>query len=204
MLSNNPLSSAFIFMFPPDFFRCTSAHGVHEDIETKYNNYLKHRGGIFLDIRDYVNESIIGVSIPEMSQQTIKQRTVGDMMTSTVDQSAAKGSAITTIQDKTFTVTLRFTEGNFNYMYLMELFFQKYSRTEDSPYIAAMHILNTDMSNNIIGGIQFKDVMFTSIGGLTHTYVNITSDYLSFDCTFSFNDFEPLFYIPEPLDNLVV
>lgn len=196
MLSNNPRPDKFSLQLPKNFFK--------DEICQKYNRYLDLNNSYFTTIDKIVNESIMRVSIPGLSQQLTSQTTA------TSDTSANNSNGVELdvtyyagtqpleeVQESNdIVITFRHLDSYINYFFLMECFYKFYSRDE-SDYRFLLPIVCKNVDNHPVFNAIFSKCLFKSINGLDLGYDNQARDFKEFQCTFTYSDFTVEFDLPQ-------
>lgn len=193
MLSLTPRFDLFKFQLPKDWFP--------DEIVEKYQSIINKNSSVIMDPVSYVNESIVGVTVPGLSDLVINQsqtstnanplgrmrynrEPVHDNSYKTLDNPLAH-------IDKEFTVTFRQNQGLYNYFMLYESIFwhvckpQQFDRGEDvfKLYIA-------DDKGEISSTIKLYQPLVSSIDGLEFTYSKVERSAETFNVKFSFNNID--------------
>ena len=201
MLSLSPRMDLFRFSLPKDF--------LPKEIEEKYYKLFQRNNSVIGSPIDYLNESIIGVSFPGMSDLNIMQQQHGG-------NSIERNNQVTKTQmgkinvepkhdivykstdnplekiEREFKVTFRQNQGLYNYFMLYETIFLQILK----PYLyKPVDKLYVDVLNEdgvAISRIVFWDCHFEGIEGLEFEYQKVDRESGQFQVTFKFNnlDFE--------------
>jgi hypothetical protein len=157
---------------------------------------------------DYLNESILGVTMPGISGLTITQQQHGSNninLNSPINRNRLNVEPMHEItyissgnplekMDKEFKVTFRTNQSLLNYFMLYETAFYYACREYkwDCEPVMYIEILNED--GTVISKVKFMDVYIDGIEGLDFNYSKVEREANTFDVTFKFNniDFEYL------------
>lgn len=198
MLSNNPTGNKFRISLPANFF-------VPEIVE-KYNRYIALQNSYFKTIDQMVNESIMRVDIPGLTQEVMSQTTVATSSTGVnssgpeLDVSYYAGTKpLEEVQESNeINITLRHTESYLIYFFLMETFYKLYRR--DNKNIRFMIPVTCLTSENFPAfNAIFDKCLFKSINGLNLGYDSVNRDFKEFQITFVYSDFSVDFDLPQGL-----
>lgn len=201
MLSLSPRMDLFKFSLPKDF--------IPAEIEKKYYKLFQQNAGVITTPIDYLNESIINISFPGISDTTIVQEQHGSngIKTRSTGPKSIMGKInidpkkeiVYTSPDnplekieKDFKVTFRLNQGLYNYFMLYETIFYKICKPHLYPPIDVLYIDILNETGAAIARVLFYDVHIDGIDGLEFDYTKIERDSGTFQVTFKFNniDFE--------------
>lgn len=200
MLSLSPRMDLFKFTLPKDF--------LPSEVEEKYYKLFQQNPGVITTPIDYLNESIIGVSFPGVSDINIIQDQHGSNSIKSSNNGGKglgkmnvepKHEIIYTTPDnplekieKEFKVTFRQNQGLYNYFMLYETIFYKICKPQSYPPIDRLYIDILSENGTIISRVLFKDCHIDGIDGLEFEYTKLEREVGSFQVTFKFNniDFE--------------
>lgn len=200
MLSLSPRMDLFRFVLPKDF--------LPKEVEEKYYKMFQNNAGVLSTPIDYLNESIIGVSFPGISDINIVQDQHGSNYIKPSNNGGKglgkmnvepKHEIIYTTPDnplekieKEFKVTFRQNQGLYNYFMIYETIFYKICKPHLYPPIDFLHIDILNESGVITSRIKFEDCYMDGIEGLEFEYTKLEREAGQFQVTFKFNniDFE--------------
>lgn len=197
MLSLSPRYDLFKFTFPKDF--------LPQPVEEKYYNIFNKNTAVITTPIDYLNESIMGVTFPGISDINIVQEQHGSNMIKRTNERLGKINVEPKHEiiytspenplekiDKEFKVTFRMNQGFYNYFMLYETIFYKICKPHLFPPLDVLYIEILDETGVITSRIKFFNVYMDGIEGLDFNYTKIERDSGTFDVTFKFNnvDFE--------------
>ena len=199
MLSLAPRMDLFRFVLPKDF--------LPAEVEEKYYKLFQQNAGVITTPIDYLNESIMGVSFPgisdiniiqdQHSSNSIKESNLGKGMGKINVE--PKHEIVYTTPDnplekieKEFKVTFRQNQGLYNYFMLYETIFYKICKPHLYPPIDKLYIDILNEEGLSIARIVFADCHIDGIEGLEFDYTKLEREVGSFQVTFKFNniDFE--------------
>lgn len=207
MLSLTPRYDLFRFLLPKDF--------LPKEIEDKWKKFINREPGVIATPIDYLNESIQSITIPGMSDLNITQP---QHSTNPIHRASSDGHNLGRINvepsqnnnyrspanplekiERKFTVTFRFNQGLYNYFMLYETLFHRYCKHlnyEDGEdfYI---DILNED--GVAITRIHLMQCLMDGIDGLEFGYDKVDRQSDTFTVTWTFNNIDMDFNIPEPV-----
>ena len=199
MLSLSPRMDLFRFVLPKDF--------LPAEVEEKYYKLFQQNAGVITTPIDYLNESIMGVSFPGISDINIIQDQHGS--NSIKESNLGKGMGKINVEpkheivyttpdnplekiEKEFKVTFRQNQGLYNYFMLYETIFYKICKPHLYPPIDKLYIDILNEEGLSIARIVFADCHIDGIEGLEFDYTKLEREVGSFQVTFKFNniDFE--------------
>lgn len=199
MLSLSPRMDLFKFSLPKNF--------LPAEVEEKYYKLFQQNAGVITTPIDYLNESIMGVSFPGISDINIVQDQHGSNSIKTVNIGKGLGKMnvepkheiVYTTPDnplekieKEFKVTFRQNQGLYNYFMIYETIFYKICKPHLYPAISELYIDILNEEGIVISRVLFKDCHIDGIEGLEFDYTKLDRETGSFQVTFKFNnvDFE--------------
>ena len=199
MLSLAPRMDLFRFVLPKDF--------LPAEVEEKYYKLFQQNAGVLTTPIDYLNESIMGVSFPGISDINIIQDQHGS--NSIKESNLGKGMGKINVEpkheivyttpdnplekiEKEFKVTFRKNQGLYNYFMLYETIFYKICKPHLYPPVDKLYIDILNEKGLSIARIVFTDCHIDGIEGLEFDYTKLEREADSFQVTFKFNniDFE--------------
>lgn len=194
MLSNNPRGDKFQLRLPTTFFK--------PDIVEKYNRYLGLQNTYFTTIDQVVNESIMRVSIPGLSQDLISQNTAVDASQGTVGTQDVTQYQDTrpleeVIEDNTINVTFRHLDSYINYFFLLETFYKMYLSSDKKYVRFDLPVTVYSSDNHPVFIAMFSNCLFKSVPSLDLAYDNQARDFKDFQCAFTYSDFSVIFDLPQ-------
>lgn len=172
----NPRVNLFNFHFTKNF--------IPQEIIDKYKPYLtKVVGSPIREPIDYINYTIQGVNLPGLGYDFVEQ--VGKYGRTRKYRTTTHPQEM---YDKTFTVTMKMTDGFVNYwiMYDLLAYYYKFSNTD--KYIPDQRMEIIDSDGNVIVNVEFQRMLYTSIGELNFNFSTNTPDFTTFDLTFVYNE----------------
>lgn len=199
MLSLAPRMDLFRFVLPKDF--------LPAEVEEKYYKLFQQNAGVITTPIDYLNESIMGISFPGISDINIIQDQHGS--NSIKESNLGKGMGKINVEpkheivyttpdnplekiEKEFKVTFRKNQGLYNYFMLYETIFYKICKPHLYPPVDKLYIDILNEKGLSIARIVFTDCHIDGIEGLEFDYTKLEREADSFQVTFKFNniDFE--------------
>ena len=199
MLSLSPRMDLFRFVLPKDF--------LPTEVEEKYYKLFQHNASVITTPIDYLNESIMGVSFPGISDINIIQDQHGS--NSIKESNLGKGMGKINVEpkheivyttpdnplekiEKEFKVTFRQNQGLYNYFMLYETIFYKICKPHLYPPIDKLYIDILNEEGLSIARIVFADCHIDGIEGLESDYTKLEREAGSFQVTFKLDniDFE--------------
>lgn len=174
-------TNLFSFRFPSTF--------VPSEIKKKYEPYLNSLPIPIQDATEFINCTIVQITIPEMRQEPAVQQKAG------LEISHRSSRRINTLFGKEFTVTVFLTEAYLNYWVLFECFISMYSFDNPKPYADPFVVFLLDEDEYSLCKIVMHGVLFTGISSLSLSHANVAQDFGTVDLTFTYNRLEitPLF-----------
>lgn len=192
MLSLSPRYDLFRFSFPKDF--------LPKDLEEKYQKLFITDSAVISSPINYLNESIVGVTFPGISDINITQTQHGF---NTTERKSGKINVepkheINHVSpenplekiDKEFKVTFRLNQGFYNYFMLYETIFYKICKPIDYPPQDILYIELLDATGNIISRVKFINCYIDGIEGLNFDYTKIEREAGTFEVTFKFDNID--------------
>lgn len=192
MLSLSPRYDLFRFSFPKDF--------LPKDLEEKYQKLFIADSAVISSPINYLNESIVGVTFPGISDINITQTQHGF---NTTERKLGKINVepkheINHVSpenplekiDKEFKVTFRLNQGFYNYFMLYETIFYKMCKPLDYPPQDILYIELLDATGNIISRVKFINCYIDGIEGLNFDYTKIEREAGTFEVTFKFDNID--------------
>lgn len=192
MLSLSPRYDLFRFSFPKDF--------LPKDLEEKYQKLFITDSAVISSPINYLNESIVGVTFPGISDINITQTQHGF---NTTERKLGKINVepkheINHVSpenplekiDKEFKVTFRLNQGFYNYFMLYETIFYKMCKPLDYPPQDILYIELLDATGNIISRVKFINCYIDGIEGLNFDYTKVEREAGTFEVTFKFDNID--------------
>lgn len=196
-LSPNPRSDLFEFNFPDTFLQAKDEKG-NKPID-KYNEFLNAWPQVLPDFGEVINESIQGISLPVFGYSPISQDHLRNSYSTSEQFYKANTHAQNLVQDKTFTVSLRHNEAYLSYFLLLELYFLHFC-DNDHINLGTWNVSTMTGDGVVVYNVKYKDVLFLGMAGLDLSYVDESSNFLSFDLAFGYSSFSTSFNLPEKTD----
>lgn len=187
----NAKSNQFRFLFPKGF--------IDSSIEAKYTKFLKKIPGPFESMNDYVNHTIQSISFPGVTAESLEQINGREVFS----QEDARDGFLTKNPrniknsfdlsrniDKSFTVTLKASDGYLNYWILFEnlqKFLQVYNNQQ---YMPDFQIQYLDFMGYQFSTINYRQILFLGISDLEMSYASINMDFKTFTLNFKYSNFD--------------
>ena len=169
---------------------------IPTEVKERYNPYVFRMPTPVQDISDLVNYSIQSITIPNFNFSPVEQIKPGNypQAKGTVRKFRQSLSPEMLI-DRTFTITFQLLDGNVNYWIMLETFFHYYAYENESPYTFNIPLHIFDAEGIRMYSVTFKDCLFTGLNQFTMSYSEVTPEFRTFECTFSFNEINMDFQI---------
>ena len=183
MLSLSPRTDLFMFHFPSDI--------LPPEVKDKYREILNREAGVITDPIDYLNESIMGVSLPGVGSVHIEQSQVSHNGNFTEPAHANHYIGTSNpleLIDKEFKVAMRLNQGLYNYFMMYETIFHRISKTSKYTDSGLFTIYILNESGVAISKIELFECSLDAIEGLEFDYTKISRDVLTFELVFKFNN----------------
>lgn len=192
MLSLSPRFDLFHFEFPKDYFP--------EELLDKYTSMLQKNSSVIDNALDYLNESIVGITIPGISDLSFEQGQVShhngsnDLDIEPYHKNMYNSSEnILSKIDNSFTITFRQNQGLLNYYMMYETTFYRYCKPTE--YNSDHDVFNIDILGDngvILSQVKLFQPIIDAIDGLEFSYNKYTRESETFNVQFKFNniDFE--------------
>lgn len=192
MVATNPQFSLFKLELPKDFFK--------DKITKKYDEWLNIMPLNVSSIASAVNQSIQTITLPSFGVEP------------TVQQQPALGGAIevatsttlpfeSLIEDKSFNITFRHTNGFMTYFLLLEHYIQYANKVNgnvpDYKTVPDIPLQITDVNKNVLFNFIFQGVNFIGLDELELSKALIRNEFSTFSARFRFNSFKLDFHTPE-------
>ena len=198
-ISLSPRFDLFKFAFPKDWFP--------QPILDRYSKMISQNQSVILDPVDYINESIVGITFPGITDLNMTQQQtstnqgkglsqgLGHLRREPVHENTYfSAENILTKIEKEFTVTFRRNSGLYNYFLLYETVMWKYdkrSTTEKSTGKNDLFIIDIlDDTGSITAKVTLKQPIPTGIDGLEFSYDKMDRQNENFTVSFSFNNID--------------
>jgi hypothetical protein len=173
----NSRSNLFVFGFPKNF--------MVDEVAQKYKKYLDRMPGNLVSRPiDYINYAVQSITFPSYSYEPVQQQFREDL------KSWRDSTPMREILTNELTVTFQMLDGYINYWMMLDLFLYWYSFPNPNPYIPhgiSLRILDTE--GNIMITIEFEEVLFKEVSSLDLSFSNNSPEFTTFDCTFTYNQF---------------
>jgi hypothetical protein len=183
----NSKNNQFVFRFPKGF--------IAEEVEQKYNFYIKRLPTPFENILDYVNHTIQSVTFPSVSSDVVEQwvgrRIQADDRTVTKNPQRWRQTVdLERAIPKDFTVNLKAADGYLNYWVLFENLKYFLTITNREEYLPDMNLIYLDREGYQILNIDFRQPIFRGISEVEMNYSATAMEFRTFSVEFSYNWFD--------------
>lgn len=183
----NAKNNQFVFRFPKGF--------INEEIEQKYNFYLKRLPTPFENILDYVNHTIQSVTFPSVGSDEIEQfvgrKTSVDGKNVTKNPQYWRQSMdMSRILPKEFTVNLKAADAYLNYWVLFEVFKAYLEIPNMEDYFPDMSIMYLDREGYQLLTVDMKQPIMKGISEVEMNYSATAMEFRTFSVTFKYNTFD--------------
>lgn len=198
MLSLSPRFDLFRFMLPDTF--------LPEDIKEKYNEIINRDPSVYITPLEYLNESIVGISLPGISEINIDQTqtsTNGIIPTNKSTNGFGKINKEPSHQntyigtsnpldkiEKDFTVTFRRNQGLYNYYMIYETIFHRICKPNDYKDHDDFKIFFTNGEGVAVSYVQLFQCHIDGIEGLNFEYTKTDRENDTFQVRFKFNNID--------------
>ena len=201
MLSLSPRYDLYRFMLPDGF--------LPDEVKEKYQKIINKDSNVFIDALDYLNESIVGITVPGVKDINIVQTqtssnpivprnsSVKNDLGRINREPAHPNTYVGTNNplekiDQEFQVTFRKNQDLYNYFMVYETIFYRICKHLDYNDSDDFKIFLLNESGNITSNIILKQCHIDGIDGLEFNFSKVERETDSFQVTFKFNniDFE--------------
>lgn len=190
MILNSKLNQ-FVFRFPVGF--------IPDEIQEKYNFYLKRLPTPFENILDYVNHTIQSVSCPSVSSDEVEQY-VGRKVRVDTDagqkpitknpQYWRQSLDLERVIPKEITVNMKTADGFLNYWVLFETYRYYLMIPNMEDYVPDLNIQYLDRDGYQLLTIWFKQPLIKSISEVEMNYSSTALEFRTFSMGFKYNTFD--------------
>lgn len=178
MLSLAPRFDLFRFCFDKTF--------LNERITQQYTQLLNTDANVMVTPIDYLNESVVSVSIPGINDLLIKNSKTWFENTRTTMSVKNPLACI----DKNVTVRFRMNQGMYNYFMMMEQILCDYHVDERKAYNDVFFLELLDERGRVTTRIRFIDCYIKQLEELTFTFNKIGRQTETFSLEFAFNNID--------------
>lgn len=193
----SPRLDLFRFEFPKDFLPI--------EVETKYQSMINKDKSVIISPIDYLNESVVGINIPGISDLTTEQQQHSwhplsenrnksniNVETERKNTTYSPNSILNSIENK-FTIELRKNRGLYNYFMMYETLFYKVCKQYDKRAkddLFQIYILSE--TGNVESKILLFQPRIQGIEGIQLKYNQLERQPETFNIDFVYNniDFE--------------
>ena len=193
MLSLTPRYDLYEFRLPKTFFP--------EELRTKYDNILsKYNPSVLTNCIDYVNESIVGITLPGLANLTITHPQVSHNQGLTTHESInvepfhenhyLSVENPLTKMDTQLTVTFRQNQGLLNYFLLYETTFHRYCRPQLYSTDELFTIYLKGENGKYISKVLIYQPEISGIDGLEFSFNKVERSSETFNVVFDFNNID--------------
>lgn len=189
MFSLDPRPDKFRTRLPQEFLEAS--------IVSRYDQILGQKPYLFDKFESVINESIQSFELPLFGYTAATQRS-NQSSGGSIETVSVPGQSIQNTIDNTFTITFRHSEAYLTYWFMVEHYFKKYKLGPDSNRapMPALLLEMLDYRDNTVALINFKNVLFTGVDGLSLSYNSIDRTPSTFTASFAYSEFIPQFNIP--------
>lgn len=191
-LSLSPRMDLFRVALPKEF--------LPEQVKTKYENIFSKNPNITTSPINYLNESIISVSIPGISDINVEQVQHGN---NSIERTSHRinvepshqivytntGNPLEKIE-KDFKITFRMNQGLLNYFMIYETIFYKICKPLSYPPIDFIPVKILDEDGVVLSEIKIMDVHLDGIEGLEFSFNKLERSPDTFTVNFKFNNID--------------
>ena len=193
MLSLSPRLDLFDFEIPKTF--------IPEEVLNKYAKLIrKHNPSVITDPVKYLNESIIGLSIPSISGLLVSQQQISSNSGLITDSHfitephhenhTLSADNILTKIDNNITITFRLNQGLLNYFMLYETTFYRYCRPQLYSTDETFILYLKDENEKYIAKVMFYQPEIDAIDGLEFSFNKMERGMETFTITVGFNNID--------------
>lgn len=170
----NTRPSSYYFVFPKGFFP--------NRVMEKYEDYIKSQPVPFDTVRDFLNSTIQGVTLPSLAVETVEQiRPLGKR----IEYTGSK--PVQDLFNKEFSISFRTVDGYINYWIFMETLLYFLNFKNEQLFIQQLPLRILDNEGNITVSVIFTEVLITSFSELTLDYTQYDPQDISFSIGFKAN-----------------
>ena len=192
-LSLSPRLDLIDFTIPSTF--------IPQELRDKYNNIISKKSpAVLTNAMDYLNESIVGLSLPGIQNLTVVQPQIsynsgmasdGHLVIEPHHENKYMSAENPlTKMDTQITVSFRHNQGLLNYFLLYETAFHRYCRPQmyDSNDVFTIYLKGED--GKYISKILLYQPEINSIDGLEFAFSKVERAYDNFNVVFDFNNID--------------
>jgi hypothetical protein len=164
---------------------------IPDFIKKRYEPYVFRMPTPVTDIADLLNYSIQSITVPNFNYAPIEQVKPGnaDIARGTV-RKWRQALSHEMLIDRNVTITFQLLDGNVNYWIMLETFFHYYDYANREPYAFNIPLRIFDAEGNCMYTTTFKDCLYTGLNQFSLSYSELTPEFKTFECTFSFNEID--------------
>ena len=183
----NSKNNQFVFRFPKGF--------IANEVQEKYNFYLKRLPTPFENILDYVNHTIQAVTFPPVDTDLVEQWVgrriqAGEKTVTKNSQVWRQAVDLERAIPKNFTVSLKAADGYLNYWVLFENLKHFLTITNREEYLPDMNLMYLDRDGYQILNIDFRQPIFKGISEVEMNYSSTAMEFKTFTVDFKYNWFD--------------
>jgi hypothetical protein len=175
MSFENSLNNRFRIYFPKNF--------IYDNIRSKYKNIMENLDFSFESLEDYINSTIIGTTMPGLSDPGTEEQYNRDGITRKYKSSAVVDNLI----DKNFSITFKLTDGFLNWMILYDNMIAHLNHDNNKLYLPNIHLQLLDFDKNILCEFVYMETNFSKIDPLELSYSSNTPSMNTFTIEFFYN-----------------
>lgn len=197
MLSLSPRFDLFRFNLPKEF--------LPKEVEKKWLPMLQREPGVLITPIDYLNESIVGISLPGIQEINITQEQTSTNSITRLNNGRGLGrinvepkhdntyktpaNPLESI-DRTFKVSFRLNQGLYNYFMIYESIFYRMCKPWDYNDGEDFSIEILNEMGEVTLTVKLFQCMVGGIDGLEFSYDKVTRESNTFDVSWDFNNID--------------
>lgn len=175
MSFENSLNNRFRIYFPKNF--------IYDAIRLRYKNIMENLDFPFENLEDYINSTIIGTTMPGLSDDGSEEQYNRDGITRKYKSSKVLDNLV----DKSFSITFKLTDGFLNWMILYDNMIAHLDHANKKLYLPNIHLQLLDFDKNILCEFVYMEANFAKIDPLELAYSNNTPSMNTFTMEFYYN-----------------
>lgn len=178
MLSLSPRHDLFRFCLPKDF--------INDEIDEQIRLMLDRANGPIKEPIDYLNESIVSVNIPGISDLTT---TMSNTWFSAAPYFYDSANPLSKISNE-FKVTFRMNNGMFNFYMMFESILAQHHVNRDKFNYELLQLKLLNSIGEVSMDIKFFNCVIKSVDKIPFSYNKIEHQVETFEVTFNFNNID--------------
>lgn len=178
----NAKNNNWRFELPRDFFK--------DHITERYLKIIKRLPCPYTNVRDWTNSLVQGISWNAVDLPVVTQENLHNPQT----PHRGKGNLEFSF-DKTIDVTFKLSEGYINYWLMFEhlSYFYDYTTKSEDRFFKKFVVSFLDNIGYELVAIELGRVVMTGLSNLDLSFTSNIPDFKTFDVSFQFTTFEPVF-----------